>query len=50
MESRTTTLDMVEEVTNDMRLEWPGRRLRTQRSGAYTDDQFEQPATYNRGD
>ena len=28
LESRTCTMDMIDEVTNDMRLEWPGRRLR----------------------
>jgi len=52
LESRTTTLEMVDEVTNDMRLEWPGRRLRTQRAGAgsFAEDPFEQPSTYNRGD
>ena len=50
MESKTTNLEMVEEVTTDMRLEWPGRRLRSQRSGTYADDPFEQPSTYNRGD
>jgi general secretion pathway protein A len=27
LESRTTTLRMLEEVTEDMRLEWPGKRL-----------------------
>ncbi len=50
MESHITTLDMLEEVTNDMRLEWPGRRLRSRSSGTYTEDPFEQPTTYNRGD
>jgi general secretion pathway protein A len=28
MESKTVTLEMLEEVTDDMRLEWPGRRMR----------------------
>jgi general secretion pathway protein A len=27
LERKTTTLEMIEEVSNDMRLEWPGRRL-----------------------
>ena len=50
LESHTATLDMLEEVTSDMRLEWPGRRLRSQRSETYADDPYEQPTTYNRGD
>ncbi len=28
MEKRVTTVDMVDEVSDDMRLEWPGRRMR----------------------
>ena len=27
LECKTTTLQMLEEVTEDMRLEWPGKRL-----------------------
>jgi general secretion pathway protein A len=51
MESHTTTIEMVDEVTNDMRLEWPGRRLRSQRSVVYTDDPLEQqPIAHNGGD
>jgi general secretion pathway protein A len=29
LETQTATLEMVDEVTTDMRLEWPGRRLRS---------------------
>jgi general secretion pathway protein A len=51
MESHTTTIEMVDEVTNDMRLEWPGRRLRSQRSVLYTDDPLEQQQiAHNGGD
>lgn len=50
LESRTATLDMLEEVTTDMRLEWPGRRLRSQRSDNYADSPYEQSSSYNRGD
>ena len=49
-ESRMTKLEMLEEVSNDMRLEWPGRRLRGQRG--YGDEPYELPAptTSRRGD
>jgi general secretion pathway protein A len=35
LESRVATLEMLDEVTEDMRLEWPGRRLTAGRSGSY---------------
>jgi hypothetical protein len=28
MEKKTATVEMVDEVSDDMRLEWPGRRMR----------------------
>jgi general secretion pathway protein A len=33
LESRVCSVEMLDEVTNDMRLEWPGRRLRIHSSG-----------------
>lgn len=38
MESKTVTMEMLEEVTDDMRLEWPGRRMRGPRR--VTDDSY----------
>ncbi|MGC8793781.1 MAG: ExeA family protein [Bryobacteraceae bacterium] len=35
LESRVATLEMLEEVSEDMRLDWPGRRFAAGRSGAY---------------
>lgn len=32
MESKVATLEMLEEVSNDLRLDWPGRRFRSQHS------------------
>jgi len=32
LESRVATIEMLEEVSEDMRLEWPGRRIRTEHS------------------
>ncbi len=37
LETRTTTLDMLEEVSGDLRLDWPGRRLRVHRGGLSED-------------
>jgi len=51
MESKVATLEMLEEVSNDLRLDWPGRRFRSQHS-----DFPERPRTlreepyYSRGD
>lgn len=49
MESKVCTLEMLDEVSNDMRLEWPGRRQRTPRS-RYADETYEQTPFYTRGD
>ncbi|MBM3811823.1 MAG: general secretion pathway protein [Acidimicrobiia bacterium] len=48
LEAPSATMEMLEEVTEDMRLEWPGRRLRI-RSGATPDPVRESPH-YTRGD
>ena len=32
MEEKTATLEMLDEVSDDMRLEWPGRRIPVSRS------------------
>lgn len=50
MESHVTTLAMLDEVSHDMRLEWPGQR-RVQRGRArYADDSLEETPFYTRGD
>lgn len=46
MESKVATLEMLDEVTADMRLEWPGRRFPLSRGG----DRFLEPRSYTRGD
>ena len=49
METKVATLEMLDEVSKDMRLEWPGRRPRGQRS-RYADETLEQTPFYTRGD
>ena len=50
LERKVTDLEMLEEVSQDMRLEWPGRRVpRTSRS-RYADSAVEQTPFYTRGD
>ncbi|HUQ92624.1 MAG TPA: AAA family ATPase [Bryobacteraceae bacterium] len=49
MEQRAATLEMIDEVSKDMRLEWPGRRPRGER-GRYSPDAYEQPTISTRGD
>jgi general secretion pathway protein A len=50
METHEATIPMLDEVCNDMRLEWAGSRVRGQRS-RYTDEaSFEQTPFYTRGD
>ena len=49
METRTATVEMLDEVSKDMRLEWPGRRPRGQRS-RYADETLEQTPFFTRGD
>lgn len=48
MESRVCTQKMLDEVSDDMRLEWPGRRLRPIRS--LYEDSFEAPSLRDRVD
>lgn len=48
MESKVCTQKMLDEVADDMRLEWPGRRLRPMRS--IYEDSFEAPTLRDRGD
>ena len=50
METHVATLDMLEEVSKDMRLEWPGRRPRGQRAGRVGEESFEQAPFFTRGD
>lgn len=47
--TKTATVDMLDEVCKDMRLEWPGRRPRGQRSRT-AGETFEQTPFYTRGD
>ena len=48
MESRVCTQKMLDEVSDDMRLEWPGRRLRPIRS--LYEDSFEAPSLRDSGE
>jgi hypothetical protein len=48
MGSKVCTLKMLDEVSDDMRLEWPGRRLRPIRS--IYEDSYEPSARGERGD
>jgi len=50
LETRATTLEMLDEVTTDMRLEWPGRRLRTRGPAALPEDAASFRPTFSRGD
>ncbi|MEK7404035.1 MAG: AAA family ATPase [Acidobacteriota bacterium] len=45
MESKAASLDMLEEVCEDMRLEWPGRRVSVSRS-RYAEDSRREPPYY----
>jgi general secretion pathway protein A len=49
MESHVTTIEMLDEVCHDMRLEWPGNRTRGSRP-RYADEGFETPFSSPRGD
>src|SRR5271166_1631511 len=49
METKEATLDMLDEVSKDMRLEWSGRRIRGQRT-RMADPTFEQAPFSTRGD
>jgi general secretion pathway protein A len=49
VESKVATVDMLDEICTDMRLEWPGRRPRGQRS-RYADASMPQTPFYNPGD
>jgi general secretion pathway protein A len=48
-EQQECTLDMLDEVSADMRLDWPGRRPRSPRA-RFGDTSIEQTPFYNRGD
>lgn len=50
METKMATAEMLEEVSKDMRLEWPGRRVRGQRSRLADESSVEQAPFYTRGD
>ena len=48
MESRVATVEMLDEVSKDMRLEWPGRRPRGERT-RYNLETYEETRRYRRG-
>lgn len=48
METRDCTMEMLDEVSADMRLDWPGRRRPVQ--SRFADASVEQRPIYNRGD
>ena len=48
LESSACTMEMLDEVTHDMRLEWPGRRLRFR--GISSEESFRSSPQYTRGD
>lgn len=48
METRDCTMEMLDEVSADMRLDWPGRRRPAQ--SRFADASVEQRPIYNRGD
>jgi general secretion pathway protein A len=59
LEVESATLEMLDEVTSDMRLEWPGRRFRARGQGPHAnghgaatiaDDPFRQAPQFSRGD
>lgn len=49
MELHQATLEMLEEVSQDMRLEWPGRHTRGGR-GRYPQESYDHPTVFTRGD
>lgn len=48
LESPVTTIEMLDEVCNDMRLEWPGRRLRVR--GGFQEETLRPSPQLSRGD
>jgi len=48
LEQRVATLEMLDEVCSDMRLEWPGRRPQLSRR-TLAEDQYQQSPYYGRG-
>jgi general secretion pathway protein A len=50
LERKTTDLEMLEEVSQDMRLEWPGRRMQRTPRSRYAESTVEQTPFYTRGD
>ncbi len=49
MEQHESTVEMLDEVCEDMRLDYPGRRSRGDR-GRYTADAYDHPSVFTRGD
>lgn len=50
MESHVTTLAMLDEVSQDMRLDWPGRRPQRTPRSRYAEASVEQTPFYSRGE
>jgi hypothetical protein len=48
MESRVATVEMLDEVSQDLRLEWPGRRPRGERT-RYNLETYEETPSVRRG-
>jgi general secretion pathway protein A len=48
MESRAATIEMLDEVSQDLRLEWPGRRARGERT-RYSLETYEETPSVRRG-
>jgi hypothetical protein len=48
LESHIASIEMLDEVCADMRLEWPGRRLRVR--GSMSDETFRPATQFGRGD
>jgi general secretion pathway protein A len=48
MESRVATIEMLDEVSQDLRLEWPGRRARGERT-RYSLETYEETPSVRRG-
>jgi general secretion pathway protein A len=50
LETKLCTLEMLDEVSSDMRLEWPGRPRPRKPRSRYADESFEETPFYTRGD
>ena len=49
LESQVCSVEMLDEVTADMRLEWPGRRLRLRGTAAMGDEPSFRTPQFSRG-